>query len=582
MRCTNCGYEGGFIKNACPECHQKITLTGEDARRIKIELDNALQAKEYENAIEYYEILTACGDVESQREYAKLLEEGVLVGEDLVRAINLYKDAAMKNDAYSAFKYSNYVCRQSIAEGNFWLIYSAALGESEAYVPAAKELSRSGRESEANYFFSLASDSDHREATTTLAKRYYEGVGFESASPEYAKWYLKKFKFPPLYSTPMLLKLRKVAPKEPPRVNFDRDAFLRSLVKTSLDVGCESATLHLCEILGKRGDISALASAGMMKVQNIGSYGECEDGLRILRECAVRGSSDAYITLGDLYREGKYLSADINAAIFNYEMAAKMGRADALEALGDIFTDGKDVKRDFIKALEYYERADKLGSVKGERRSNEIRGERDRLYKSALSAPTDEEKFKLFAIACAMGHPLSATRLAECYEKGIGTRPESVSAFTWYLEATKRAEHSALVPLGRCYADGFGVNRNFKLALAALIKADRLADKRAAELITRIYEAKKRKIAKKIYSQAMRLVHIGKSDIAVELLALSEQLEYPKAIYSLGCLYEFGMGVPTDKDRAYDMYERAYKLKFRDPRAKFKLSILRIAKANLV
>ena len=582
MRCTNCGYEGRFVKNVCPECHKKISLSDEEVRLIKAELDNALESKEYETAVECYETLVSFGDAEAQREYAKLLEEGVLVGQDLVRAINLYKDAALKNDAYSAFKYSNYVCRQSIAEGSFWLIYSAALGESEAYVSAAKELSRNGRESEANYFFTLAADSDHKEAATTLAKRYYEGAGFESASPEYAKWYLKKFKFPPLYSIPLLLKLRKAAPKEPPRVNFDRNAFLKSLVKASLEVGCESATLHLCEILGKGGDISALASAGMMKVQSIGTEGECEDGLRILRECAVRGSSDAYITLGELYREGKYLSQDINASIFNYEMAAKMGRADALEVLGDIFTDGKEVKRDFIKALDYYERADKLGSVKGERRSNEIRAERDRLYKSALSAPTDEEKFKLFAIACAMGHPLSATRLAECYEKGIGTRKEPSSAFAWYLEATKRAEHSALVPLGKCYAEGFGVNRNFKLALAAFIKADRLADKRAAELITQIYEAKKRKIAKKIYSQAMRLVHIGKSDIAVELLALSEQLEYPKAIYSLGCLYEFGMGVPTNKDRAYDMYERAYRLKFRDPRAKFKLSILRIAKANLV
>jgi TPR repeat protein len=64
-------------------------------------------------------------------------------------------------------------------------------------------------------------------------------------------------------------------------------------------------------------------------------------------------------------------------------------------------------------------------------------------------------------------------------------------------------------------------------------------------------------------------------------LSLAVELEYPKAIYSLGCLYEFGMGVPTDKERAYAMYERAYSLLFRDPRSKFKLSILKRAKAKL-
>ncbi len=582
MLCKICGYDGNFPNGICPKCNTKIEISKEDISNYKSQLKDALLQKEYESAMIHYETLISCDDLDSIKEYAKILEDGVLVPQNLARATLLYKRGAEKNDGFCAYRYSKLVSTSSAILGTFWLIYAASLGEVESYVPAAKELSRMGKEVEANHFFTLASDADHKEATMLLAKRYLNGIGFSEPNPEYAKWYLKKYRIPSLYAIPMLFKLRKTGAKEPPRVEFNQDSFLKMLVRMSLEAECETATLRLCETLGSRGDLSALASAGMMKVQNMGTYGEADEGLRILRECAVRGSSDAYMTLGELYREGKYITGDIDASIFNYEMAAKSGRADAYAALGDIFTDGEHIDRDFALALECYEQAEKLGSVKGERRVKEIRSQREKIYKEALLTNDDDEKFKLFAISCAMGHPMATTRLGECYEKGIGTKIDSVSAYNWYLTAVKRGENSALVPLGRCYADGFGVNRDYKLALECLNRADKLSDKRADDIIKRIYEAKKRKIAKRVYSQAMRLVHIGKSEIAVELLNLSEKLEYPKAIYSLGCLYEFGMGVPVDKDKAYAMYERAFRLLFRDPRAKFKLSILRKAKETLM
>lgn len=581
MHCKNCDYEGRFANGVCPSCREKVVLSDTEILSLKSELEAALKEKGYEKAIECYEILVSVCDTECERDYAKLLEDGVLVPQDIGRAIQLYKKAAQKNDARAAYKYSKYAMKESVSQGSFWLIYAAVLGEEEAYFPAANELSSMGKEKEANYFYTLASNCDHKEATVALAKRYYQGIGFVSVNEPAAKWYLKKYLIPPIYALPLIFKLRKIKAVEPPRVEFDEDSFLRSLVRASLEISCDSATLNLCEMLGRRGDLDALSSAGMMKIKNIGSWGKGEEGMRILRECALRGSSDAYITLGELYREGKYVSKDINASVFNYEMAAKNKRADAYEELGDIYTDGKDIARDFVKALAYYEEASKLGSPKGSRRASEIISERERLYKHASLTPDNDEKFRLFAISTAMGHPMATTRLAECYEKGIGVKPDRVSAYNFYLDAAERGENGALIPLGRCYLDGFGVNRDFSIALRIFTRAERLGDKRAGGYITAIYENKKRKVAKRVYSQAMRLVHMGKPAVAVELLLLAEKLEYPKAIYSLGCLYEFGMGVPTDKDKAYAMYERAYKMLFRDPRARFKLSILRKAKAVL-
>jgi TPR repeat protein len=581
MQCKSCDYEGSFAGGVCPNCHEGISLSDEEIKNLKSELDSSLSAKEYEKAIECYEILTSLGDTDAEREYAKILENGVLATRDTVRARELYKRAAYKNDPQSAYRYSRCLANESVDGGVFWLMFSAVLGEKEAYPKTARELSAMGREKEANHFYTLASECDHKESSVILARRYCDGVGFDEPCEAYAKWHIKKYFFPPIYALPLIFKLRKIKAKEPPRVEFNEAAFLKFLLKMSLDVEADSATLKLCEILGSRGDLEALASMAMMKIRSIGTSGKSEEGMKTLRECAIRGSSEAYMTLGELYREGEYVIKDINAAVFNYEKAAKVGRADAYEELGDIFTSGESIERDFARALGYYQMAAKLGSLKGERRANEIISERDTIYRRATLEPDDAGAYRLFAISAAMGHPTAMLKLAECYENGRGTKRDGRSAYNFYLEAAEKGENAALVPLGICYLDGFGVNRDFSLALKIFTRAERLGDRRAGGYITRIYEQKKSKIAKRVYSQAMRLVHLGKFNKAVELLSLAETLEYPKAIYSLGCLYEFGMGVPTDKDRAYAMYERAYKLMFRDPRARFKLSILRKAKAVL-
>ena len=74
----------------------------------------------------------------------------------------------------------------------------------------------------------------------------------------------------------------------------------------------------------------------------------------------------------------------------------------------------------------------------------------------------------------------------------------------------------------------------------------------------------------------MRLLYKRKFDAAKEHLDFCHSIGNPKAIYTLGCLYEFGMGVPVNKDYAYALYEDAYKLKFRDPRAVYKLRVLKM------
>ena len=151
-------------------------------------------------------------------------------------------------------------------------------------------------------------------------------------------------------------------------------------------------------------------------------------------------------------------------------------------------------------------------------------------------------------------------------------------AMKLYKRAAELGEDSALLHLGKCYADGIGVNRNFDLAREALSRAERLGVEGARELITDIMNKKIKKLSRRIYSASMRLVHQNKYSEAKSLVEIACDLCSPKATYALGCFYEFGIGTKCDKKLAYEYYKKAAALNFIDTRSKYKLSVLKLFK----
>ena len=179
-----------------------------------------------------------------------------------------------------------------------------------------------------------------------------------------------------------------------------------------------------------------------------------------------------------------------------------------------------------------------------------------------------------------MGHTSAAYRLALCYEYGRGTKKNRHGAFVWYKKAAEDGEKEALFRLGLCYARGFGTKLDYTLAKNTLIKAERCGIEDASSAILALMQKKIKKLSDRLYSSAMRLIYQKKFEPAKNRLEIAAELMHPKAIYTLGCMYEFGMGVPCDKEKGFALYETAYSLFFRDPRARYKLSVLRILKAT--
>ena len=579
--CKKCGYEGPYQTPICPECNERFTLDETDVKDQLSILEDAIKNKQYEEVVECHHILADAGYTPSEKEYARILEKGQLTPRNLDGAMTYFHRAAMKNDPYSAFRYSRLATRESDVAGRFWLIYSAILGCPEAYPIVAEEFSELGYEEDAHYFYWLAAACDDVDSIVAMAKRYYDGIGTEP-SAEYAKWYMDKLKIPPIYAIKLAYKLRHASAKEPPAVmpkNYN--GLLKRLAIQATECEFDTAALRLHEILAERGDTDSAATVGEFLVEGKGCSRDFGRGIKFLEYAASRDNLRAYITLGNIYREGKYTEKNPRFAIGYYKKAGELGSQDAYVILGDILYTGELGNRDIAGAVEFYDIATAMGSADAQRKSDTIKKEREMLFQRALNEETTnaEEAFRLYSISSAMGHPDATFKLAYCFEKGIGTKKNKHGAYSFYKKSAELGNDRAYFPLGMCYANGFGTRLNFKKAKQMLIKAERCGDVRAQKEIIALMDRKIKKVSKQLYSSAMRLIHQRKFRPAKTHLEIAADLLYPKAIYTLGCLYEFGIVVDCDKEKGFALYEKAYSLFFRDPRAKYKLKVLKMLKS---
>ena len=455
------------------------------------------------------------------------------------------------------------------------------LGCIESYPVTADELSALGHEEDATYFYYLAAISNDVDSIVTLAKRYMAGIGAEM-SDKYAKWHMDKLKIPPFHAIKAAYKLRHEKAEEPPTPKpKDWDGFLRMLALEARRAEYTTAYLKLSEILSERGDVESSATVGYALINGDNCKKNITEGLELLTSSAAKGSMTAHMMLYELYTNEKYFEKDIHSAIEHLRRAGELGSAEAFDILGEIFYTGDGIEEDVGEAIRCFALAGDLGLRTSREKADKLLCEREEHYKRGCleEAENVTDAFREYAISASMGHPKAMISLAGMLESGKGGIKNRGGAFLLYKRATELGEDDALVHLGRCFASGIGTRCNFRLARTTLAKAERLGVEGAHELITEVMQKKMKKLSRRLYSTAMQLIHQKNFDEAKRLLEIAGDLCEPSAIYTLGCIYEFGMGVKCNKDLTYDYYEKAFSMKFRDPRSKYKLAVLRLLKA---
>ena len=581
--CKRCGYEGVYTGKKCPDCLADIALTKEELSEYERELGLARERGEYETVIENTRILADFGNTEAEREYAIMLERGRLVPRDLDKAMEYFCRAAEKHDAPSAFRYSRLISRVSDEAGSFWLCYSALLGYQEAFLPAAEEYDRLGKRDTANYYYYRAAACDEVDAIVALAEKYYNGDALEKC-PEYAKWYMDKLSFPPLYAIKFALKLRTLTPKEPPAIRLsDYDGLLKMLYDTAKSKSYDTAACKIAEVLADRGDKEAAIDLALMYLEGRGTAKNTEAAMHILSRTAALGSSTAYAMLGSIYIVGKFAERDTRLGVSYLKKSAELGNALAYEALADYYHSPECEERNVALAHELYEKAARGGSSTAKEKADRIAQVRKELFErgKAQVRRDPKEAYRLFAISTAMGHLPSLVELGSCYLYGIGTKIDPRTAHYWYKEAAEAGYMPAYLPLGICYGRGIGTAFDFNEATALLKKAQENGIAEAERELFRLYEQKKKSVIQRLYSSGVRLVYQQKYEAAARLLEVAAHYGSARAAYVLGTLYEFGRGVEYDKERARALYKTAADGGFDDYDRHTKQALLRMMKRIL-
>lgn len=592
IECRECKYKCEYTERVCPVCGTELLPTSEEILIARRGLDRAISDKDAERILVYRHFLADMNETESQREYAKLLERADSQNnQNIDTAMGYYYKAALKNDPYSAYRYSRLVERASGISGSFWLRYSAVLGCIDSYPDVSELFSSEHKEEIAAYYRALAAACDDTDSIVNMAKRWYEGIGVER-NEACAKWYLDKLVIPPISAIKLAYKLRSVRAQEPPKLVFpEYEKYIVDLANEAKKHGFDTAYFNITHMLYKKGNDNAEITLATLFAEGIGCEQNLKTAIELFEASIQRGNPLGAAYLGKEYLSGRVFPLDTELAMKHFAKAAELGYVYAYEEMGEIYEEGKLFEQNISKAIEFYDLAAVGGLASAREKSNRLKAARRQFYNTGAEiigrqgTVTKDEAFEAFrslAIATAMGEMLAPKLLAMCYARGFGTEKSRSTAFFWFERAVEAGDTGAYLPLGMCYSRGFGVNFSYKMAVKYLKSALVYGNPEAEKELKTLYKRRMNKMVRSLYSTAMRLIFMKKFEKAAKLLSSFESLSYPKALYTLGCLYEFGKGVPTsDKVRAAEYYERAFRGNatfgnFEDVNSVYKLIILKL------
>eukprot|EP00826_Nyctotherus_ovalis_P005595 TRINITY_DN11270_c0_g1_i1.p1 TRINITY_DN11270_c0_g1~~TRINITY_DN11270_c0_g1_i1.p1 ORF type:complete len:326 (-),score=98.27 TRINITY_DN11270_c0_g1_i1:93-1070(-) len=224
------------------------------------------------------------------------------------------------------------------------------------------------------------------------------------------------------------------------------------------------------------------------------------------------GDSFCCFALGKYYERGiagKHMDENdrLQEAVKLYEKAAKSHNADAMTKLGYMYDKGISVEQDQTKATELYEAAAK--------NSNPLA--MNFLGAHYFNKKQYKEAVNCFSKGALLGCTRAANNLAMCYESGFGISKDPREAIYWYKKAAEKDHPEAVANLGLL---SFKVGRVTKNP--------------------------------KHYEEALKWLFRAQQ--------LNQNL--PETNYTLGLIFQGGLGTDRDLCMAMNYFEEADKLGF--------------------
>lgn len=207
------------------------------------------------------------------------------------------------------------------------------------------------------------------------------------------------------------------------------------------------------------------------------------EALSWYQTAADNGDDYARAKLAEHYLTGKLTARDPLKAVKHAKAAAEHRQAEALRLMGDIYRYGLGIKADLHTAQDYYRQAAEQGSLTAYHKllSDAALHEPEqysRIKTAALQqqhieqtvrtaqafhqgrtphAPDHRRARLLYLEAAAAGHPEAAFGLGMIYRHGQGTAADPKQAAYWFEQAAEQGHAAAQYHLARQYYYGQGV-----------------------------------------------------------------------------------------------------------------------------
>jgi TPR repeat protein len=208
------------------------------------------------------------------------------------------------------------------------------------------------------------------------------------------------------------------------------------------------------------------------------------------------------------------------------ETKAKQGDAKAQFGVGLWYFSGQGGQPDYAKAVEWFSKAAEQGECQAQSKLG-------MLYFSGQGVTEDEAKAaEWFLKAAQQGDARSQ------FYTGLLSQNDAES-FKWYGKAAEQGDADAQYELGLLYFNGQGVPKDHEKAKELFVKAGAQGNERAKDFL-----AKEEATGE------------SKNEVVENFRKKAEQGD-ADAQYDLGLLYLRGEGVPQDREKAIEWFEKA-------------------------
>ncbi len=563
VKCIRCGqtWDSGDV---CPTCGFIQSRAEEIILGWYEEAKRAEREKHYAVAAEYYMNAADMGLVPAQLAYGRMLESGRGVKRSLDKAGEYYAGAASYGDAEAAFclcKLLRSMGKAAAEDADFWLRVAAALGWPDAQYELA-EAYRNGKlpaphETQVVYWYAESAKAGCVEAAVKAGELYLSG-SVSGGTEGHAKWFFERVEQESRTAQRYLRRLKGIAAEEPPALMpVNHDAALCDLAQTAERKGDNAIAFALYSLATETGYPRAVYRLGLCYENGVGTSRMPSEAVRLYRAAAEGGSVDALLQLASCYRYGRGVEVDKQEALSYYTRAAEKQNARAQYILGECYLTDELTECNVRMANMWLEKAALQGHREALTRVRHLYDTMTEMYNTAVERQREGdygEALRLYIMLADVGHSPSQCNAGFCYQTGKGCKKDAGKAFQYYLMAAEGGSAAALYNVALCYARGIGVQLDFGQARQFLARAVKAEYAPAGELLAQLDRQTAKKQAQRIYAVSTVAYRRGDVQECIRLLVYAAKMGNLRAMYMLGCHYEFGDGIECDMARANALY----------------------------